>query len=293
MNTKELNGFLQICKEKSITKAAKTLDISPQGLSKMIKNIENELDVELFKRTTSGIEITEYGYAFVKRAKNILKELEYMNSEMKNIKEDKRKDIRLASSYEIFRYLKPDCIIQFKKENPDINLLYQEYPDIRVDERILNDDADIGLAIGPVDDENLEKKFLKSFKVYLLVNKEHPLVHKKVIKYEDLNNVDFIFESKLFKLSNILKSNLDKMGIRYNVIFEASGFSLCHKLCDMNKGVSLTVDFINKDMGSEKTVLIPFEDDSLEWCIYLIRRKDLKKSTAINKFEKFILDWIE
>lgn len=134
---------------------------------------------------------------------------------------------------------------------------------------------------------------MKSFQVYLLVNKNHPLANKKVIKYEDLENIDFIFESKLFKLSNILKSNLNKRGIKYNIIFEASGFSLCHKLCSINKGVSLTVDFINNDIGSDQTVLIPFEDESLKWCIYLIRRKDFKRSSVSDRFENFLLDWIE
>lgn len=292
MNTKELIGFLQVCKDKSITKAAKALEISPQGLSKIIKNLERELDAELFQRTISGIEITQCGQAFEKRASQILREMYDMNNEIKNVLANDSRNVKLVSAYEVLRYLTPDCIINFKKENKDINLSYQEYPDKSVDDLIFNNEADIGFTIGPVDEECFEKRLIKSFRVYLLVNKSHPLVHKKIIKYKDLQDVDLIFESNLFKVSNIIKENLKKQGVNSNIIFEASGFSLCHKLCDMNKGVSFTVDFVNEDLGSDNTVLIPLEDESLKWSIYMIRRKDLRKSYAVGRFEEFVLNWI-
>lgn len=51
MNFKELKWFQEICRYKSITRAAASLYVSPQGLSKGIKNLENQLGVSLFIRT--------------------------------------------------------------------------------------------------------------------------------------------------------------------------------------------------------------------------------------------------
>lgn len=45
MNIKELISFLKVCETKSISRASKELYISPQGLSKTIKNLEKELGV--------------------------------------------------------------------------------------------------------------------------------------------------------------------------------------------------------------------------------------------------------
>ena len=71
MNTRDMDCFCTITREKSITKASKVLYMSPQGLSKIVKNIENELDAKLMIRTTSGIELTESGRCFYDLAQSL------------------------------------------------------------------------------------------------------------------------------------------------------------------------------------------------------------------------------
>lgn len=52
MNTKEMECFLSVCKNKSINKAAKEMFITVQGLSRIIKKLEEELGTEVIYRTT-------------------------------------------------------------------------------------------------------------------------------------------------------------------------------------------------------------------------------------------------
>ena len=61
MTIKDLENFRTVCEERSITKAARLLYITPQGLSKSIKNLESEWHTQLLNRTTQGITLTETG----------------------------------------------------------------------------------------------------------------------------------------------------------------------------------------------------------------------------------------
>lgn len=61
MNLKELEYFKTICEQKSITKAAHSLYMTPQGLSKIVKNMETELKTVLLNRTGTGVTLTESG----------------------------------------------------------------------------------------------------------------------------------------------------------------------------------------------------------------------------------------
>ena len=61
MDLKELEYFKMVCEQKSITKAAHALYMTPQGLSRIIKNIENEMGATLLNRTASGISLTRSG----------------------------------------------------------------------------------------------------------------------------------------------------------------------------------------------------------------------------------------
>ena len=61
MNIKELQYFKVVCEQKSITKAASVLYMTPQGLSKVMKNIEAQLEASLLIRTGAGVHLTESG----------------------------------------------------------------------------------------------------------------------------------------------------------------------------------------------------------------------------------------
>ena len=56
MTIKELEEFRMICLRGSLARASKELFMSPQGLSRVLKNLENELECTLLDRVASGIE---------------------------------------------------------------------------------------------------------------------------------------------------------------------------------------------------------------------------------------------
>lgn len=63
--------FYYVAKEKSITKAAKKLYISQPAISKSLKKLEEDLNVELFRRNLNGVEITKEGtvlFGFIEKA---------------------------------------------------------------------------------------------------------------------------------------------------------------------------------------------------------------------------------
>ena len=72
MNIKDLEYFQVICQEKSINRAAKRMYLSPQGMIRILQNMENELNTTLLIRTKSGIRLTESGDALLMHAGEIL-----------------------------------------------------------------------------------------------------------------------------------------------------------------------------------------------------------------------------
>lgn len=61
MEYKQIIYFITICESNTITKAAEKLSISHQALSRVLNDLEKDLDVELIIRTPKGIKTTNYG----------------------------------------------------------------------------------------------------------------------------------------------------------------------------------------------------------------------------------------
>ena len=55
MNIRDLNVFITVADTKNLTKASKLLYMTPQGISKVIKNLEAESDCELFQRDRKSV----------------------------------------------------------------------------------------------------------------------------------------------------------------------------------------------------------------------------------------------
>src|SRR5580700_9853541 len=79
----ETNAFVAVVEQKSFTKAAKQLGLSPPRVSEMVRNLEERLGVRLVERTTRSLAPTEAGERLLIRLRPILDEyqaaLESMN----------------------------------------------------------------------------------------------------------------------------------------------------------------------------------------------------------------------
>ncbi|MDO5124880.1 MAG: LysR family transcriptional regulator [Ruminococcus sp.] len=94
MNILHLKYMLEVERLGSITKAASKLYMGQPNLSKAIKEIEQEIGVEIFKRTVKGVVPTEKGREFLKHAQNILAEMDKIEALYKNDSVD-RVDFRI------------------------------------------------------------------------------------------------------------------------------------------------------------------------------------------------------
>lgn len=80
MNTQHFRYALEVEKTGSITQAAENLFMGQPNLSKSIKELEDSLGIAIFKRTSRGVVPTAKGQAFLRYAKNILSQIEEMQS---------------------------------------------------------------------------------------------------------------------------------------------------------------------------------------------------------------------
>src|SRR5262247_3188433 len=77
MDLRHLRYFIAVAEEGHITRAAERLDMQQPPLSRLIKTMERELDVQLIRRKARGVELTDAGHAFVDNARKVLAALDH------------------------------------------------------------------------------------------------------------------------------------------------------------------------------------------------------------------------
>lgn len=293
LDIRELEYFRIVCEQKSITKAAHYLYMSQQGLSKIIKNIENEFHTTLLIRKSSGIELTPAGAYLYSKLPGLLKEYEALCNEIVCIAQSQNHEIELLSSYGIIRLVTPECLDDFRIKYPHIKLICHEYPDREVERRWTHGQGNVAFLVGNnlVDFPNARQ--MEKFEIKLLVNKEHPLAKKKEAFIDDLKNERLYLESSEFNIHELIVEKCRAAGFEPDIAFETSGFSLCHKMVRQNKGISVMVDFIFDDMCGSDLVMIPFRSDPLYWITYMMTREGHMHNEDVELFGKHVLKWQE
>lgn len=126
MDLLSLRYFQTVAKLENMTRAAEILQISQPAISKMIKNLEGELNVKLFDRTGKYIRLNEYGKRFLVKVDLALQTLEEGKTELLDLSE------RPTGTVVIFiqagSYLLPDMITLFRQKYPEaqFKLLQQD-----------------------------------------------------------------------------------------------------------------------------------------------------------------------
>lgn len=95
MNTRDLKCFEAVYEERSINKAAKRLYISPQGLSKIIMALEEELHTVLFERTKQGVHPTQSAVFLYDRAEKVIREFDEIENQIRQM-ENQNKVLRIG-----------------------------------------------------------------------------------------------------------------------------------------------------------------------------------------------------
>lgn len=298
MNIRDLSVFKTVAEERNLTKASKLLYMTPQGISKVIKNLESECDCELFLRTGNGMELSECGKRFWNYAKNVENEYYNMRNEILRIKQKEHGVVDLLSAYGILRLVTPECIADFKRKYPEVEFHYRECPDKQVERWFQAREGNVAFTLADCDETLYDIYELESFPVKLLVNENHPLSKRESVTIEDLREEPIYIESDQFKIHDKIVNKCKSAGFEPHIVFKTSGFSLCHKMVKDNKGISVTVDFISDDMRREGDgiVLIPFSDGVGEeyiWKMCMLTRKGETPGNGVELFQKHVKEWLD
>lgn len=289
MNTESLQNFIKVYEKKSVSAAAKDLFITPQGLSKTIKLLEMDLQVELFHRGSSGMEATEYGELLYARAKHICYLMDDIKKEI-SIMSGEKSTLSVVVTYATTSAVPTDLLFGFSEIYPNIQMKLREFPDEYPIGKLFQEEADVGLIMGHEEIENCEYELIIPGEVVLLVSKKHPLAVKNEISIIELENIPLVLKAVETDKEHSLVDKCLEYGFTPHVKYEIGNIATAHKLCELKGLVAVSVDFVEDALKDEKLKIIRLKE-KIPQNIYLITRNRFIQSKAVALFRSYIKEY--
>lgn len=239
MDIRQLKYFIEVAKHKSFTKAALSLHVTQPTLSKMVKNLEDEMDVVLFDRSARQITLTDAGEVVYGQATKIVNSLDDLSASLYDVMHLKKGKIRIGLPPVISTLFFPTIIAEFQRIYPDVTVEIAEYGARKVEQKVLEGAADLGFVMLPVDAEKFDVIPFVEQEIKLLVHESHPLANREIVDLIDFKDDPFLLLSKEFTLNSKTIDFCLSEGFNPKVAYESSQWDFIVGMVEKNLGVTL------------------------------------------------------
>lgn len=197
MNLLHMKYAVVVAKTGSINKAAEELFVAQPNLSRSIKELEADLGITIFDRSSKGMVLTTQGENFVYYAEKVLKQVDDIERMCRSGSSEKQ---RFSISVPSASYIS-DAFTNFSTllDDTPAEIFYMETNPSRVIKNILENDYKLGIIRYAADHghyykEMLEEKGLSceliaEFRYVVLLNHDNPLSQKDVLCFDDLKSL--------------------------------------------------------------------------------------------------------
>ena len=225
----------------NVSEAAESLFTSQPGVSKQIRLLESEIGVPIFTRSGKRLtQITPAGQQILKRARNILREVENIKQIGNEFQREQSGNLTIATTHTQARYFLPNIIKNFVGRFPDVKLtLKQGYPE-EITEMVVDGLADMVLATEAVSEsDELVALPCYQWNRCALMLPDHPLLKIKKVSLEDIARYPIITYDFAFAGRTLVSETFSNAKLEPNIVFTALDSDVIKTYVELGLGVGL------------------------------------------------------
>lgn len=216
LRLRHLQLLISLAETGSVSDAARTANTTQPGLSKWLKDLEEDAGATLFERHARGLHPTAQGELLINHVRRILSEMERAQNNMDALKEGNAPSIAVGTSPASAPSLVPDAIAYFLAMHPRAHVSLQESTMNVLLERL--ELGHLDLVVGRLDSyqprQTLNSQMLFREPMQVIARPGHPLTLKPDVGWDDLYKFDWILWPEGTPIRQRLDSALSNAGLK-------------------------------------------------------------------------------
>lgn len=243
MNTRDIEYYVQIVKQKNFTKVAKYFQVSQPTITYALQRLEKELRAALITRDRSHHEliITPAGKQLFLHAQSILQEIKMAKAEITQLQ---KKKLRFGmppiigneyfpklSSY----FIKHQLMEQIEITDGGSRDLYGMIHEGRIDLAVLG-------STQPIVDQKLEVELLLDKRFMIVVSKTHPLAQHEVLSFKDLVDEQFVLLNEHYVHPAAFTKLSKQAHVEPKIVYQSNDLAILKSMIRENIGIGFLTE---------------------------------------------------
>ena len=287
-----------VAKTGTITEAANKLYISQPSLTSAIHELENEMNIVIFRRTNKGVSITKEGEDFLGYARQVLEQASILEDKYKKNSGGKKQFCVSTQHYSFAVNAFVDLIKKYGQDEYDFSI--RETQTYEIIEDVAKMRSELGILFLNDFNETVINKILKTHelkftqlfvaKPHVFISRKHPLADKKIItnsevelypylSFEQGEHNSFYFSEEIFSASERKKNiRVRDRATLFNLLIGLNGYTVC-------SGV------IDKKLNGKDIIAVPLADEGDMRIGYIMHKKGMLSrlgETYLESLKKYL-----
>ena len=188
MELRHLRYFVAVGEALNFTKAAARLRVAQPALSRQVSDLEDELGVDLLKRTSHGVALTAEGKLFLVETRGILQRVDESVTKVRALARGEFGELQVGYLPPLDLEILPRALAAFQKTTPGVKVILHDLGSDELCNELRNGFLQLALMIQPSEESSagLEFEELRRYPFFVAMASGHPLSRLKTIPVETL-----------------------------------------------------------------------------------------------------------
>jgi len=242
MELRELISFYHVARVRSVSKAARTLELGQPTVTTHLRKLEDEFGITLFDRIKRPIQLTSEGLTLLELVTPVVTSVDALKTQMDYA--ERRGSFVVGAYPDLVTHHLPTGIQKFREDYPDvrIRLLARSYnPLIQL---VRSGEIDLAFCSSPPsDDTTLEFRELFKYNTVLLTPPGHDLLQDRPITLEDIAESPLILTAPESQLRQRVESAFKARGLAPDVVLALDDTESMKRYVEIGMGIAIGSDF--------------------------------------------------
>lgn len=285
MDIRTLRYFVEVVRQQSFTRAAEKLFVTQPTISKMLKNLEDELNCTLLIRDGRKLLMTDTGQVVFERGLAILGEFRQLEAELSDINHLNKGVLRLGIP-PMVGMLMAGPIGLFRQRYPGVELKISEFGGLTVQQAVINGELDLAITALPVEEESaLTTQPLFSHPLCVLVPRSGDWLEQTSVSPQQLAAHPLLIYNEDFALSRQLMQLFTRHDVKPRIAVRSGQWDFLAAMVQAGVGVAILPEPICRRLDAKTLRWLPLESE-LRWQLGMIWREGVYMSHSAQAWLK-------
>lgn len=285
VNLRHLRCFIIAATRETFVAAAADAAMTPSALTTTIKQLEDELGVRLFDRTTRRVKLTATGADFLPMARRLVRDFNHAMEEMRASSDGERGHVSLATYSSVMNYVVKPAFVAFATAFPGIGFTIRDGIAKHIHASVQNGVADVGICSRWKEARELIYEPFLHDQLGVLCRPDHPLLAASgPITWEMLSRFPYVALTDASATRHLLDANPEIRRILPEPRHEVLSFNVLHPMLEIPDFFAVIPALLAIASGGSGLAFRRLQEPVIEREIFLINRRNQELQPAVQKF---------